>query len=210
MLLLCFIVEVFVFTGIIQEQGFVATIEQIGDARRFEVRCKGYFSGLGVGASVAHNGVCLTLERHTDDCGWVTAIAETLQKTNLGQLKVGNKVNLELPCTADSFLGGHLVQGHVDSMSEVLEVVNRETGCEFWLKLDESVARFFVYKGSVTLDGVSLTVAELEKDRFKVAIIPETLHKTNLSDWQPRTKVNVEVDVIGRYVERLLKPHMPA
>ncbi len=192
------------FTGIIQHKGTVARIQPVGDAKTFWIDAGELAASLRCKDSLAVNGVCLTVEANSGAQVQLTAIHQTLGATNLGDLVQGASVNLETAATLNTFLGGHMVMGHVDGTIEVREVLGRQTGCEVILSLPESLRRYVIDKGSVTLDGVSLTVAELMADAIRIALIPETLERTILSDWRPGQRVNLEVDAIGKYVENFL------
>jgi len=159
---------------------------------------------LGIGASLAVSGVCLTLIESSGSDVAVELSPETLRRTTLGGLKQGSKVNLEPAMRVGEVLGGHWVQGHVDATTEVLERVDLEEHCEMTFALPEDLKAFVVEKGSVALDGVSLTIASLEDDRFMVALIPHTLEVTTLSDLRRGDRVNLEVDILAKYVHRAL------
>ena len=190
------------FTGIVEELGIVAAL----DGTRLRVACSTVSQDAHVGASVAVNGVCLTVVERPERALAFDLSEETLQRTALGRLRPGDRVNLERPATPSTRLGGHLVQGHVDGVGSVgsLEPVG-EGGA--WLRVvaPHDVRRYLVEKGSVTVDGVSLTVAALDGDAFAVALIPHTLAVTTFGSARPGDPVNLEVDVIAKYVERLLE-----
>jgi riboflavin synthase len=195
-----------VFTGIVEELGTVVAIEQLSDAARLTVRGAVVTADAQHGASIAVNGVCLTVVDHDGD--WFTAdvMAETLSRSSLGDLRAGSPVNLERPVRLSDRLGGHLVQGHVDG---VACIVARDAG-EHWevvrIELPAGLARYVVEKGSITVDGVSLTVSGVGLDWFEVSLIPTTLALTTLGRKSPGEPVNLEVDVVAKYVERLLTP----
>ncbi|MFJ3823967.1 riboflavin synthase [Streptomyces nodosus] len=192
------------FTGIVEELGEVTAVENLGDASRFRLRGPVVTEGAGHGDSIAVNGVCLTVVEHEGDEFTADVMAETLNRSSLGALTVGSRVNLERPTAVGARLGGHIVQGHVDGTGTVLE---REPS-EHWelvtLSLPAELSRYVVEKGSITVDGISLTVVEAGSDRFTVSLIPTTLALTTLGIKQPGDPVNLEVDVIAKYVERLL------
>jgi riboflavin synthase len=212
------------FTGIIEELGTVAAVERQSDAVRLTVRAPEVLAGTALGDSISVNGCCLTVvstgstdgetgstdgETGSTDGGstdlWTADVmAETLAKTALGTLEPGDRVNLERAATLGSRLGGHLVQGHVDAVGHV---VRREPG-EHWdlvtFSMPRDLAPYLVDKGSITVDGVSLTVVEAHDDGFTVSLIPETLRRTTLGFREPGDMVNLEVDVIGKYVARQL------
>ena len=192
------------FTGIVEELG---TVEAGADAAgRFSVRCSLVLSDLTPGASVAVNGVCLTaVEIRTD--GFSADLApETLQRTNLGDLRAGDRVNLERPLMLQTRLSGHIVQGHVDGTG-VLEAL-RELGDGNWeleVRAPGELDRFLVYKGSIAIDGISLTIASVTEGLVRVAIIPHTYEFTNLGSRKAGDRVNVECDVLAKHVDKLLK-----
>jgi riboflavin synthase len=192
------------FTGIVEELGRVAQIDVSTESAVLRLVGPLVTSDARPGDSIAVNGVCLTVTSVADGAFTADVMAETLNRSSLGNLRVGSPVNLERPVTLASRLGGHLVQGHVDATAQVLA----RTPGEHWelvqLTLPSAVARYVVEKGSITVDGVSLTVAGLGADSFTVSLIPTTLELTTLGSVQPGAVVNLEVDVIAKYVERLL------
>ncbi len=196
------------FTGIVEELGVVEAVEEQGDAVRLTVRGPHVVVDAGLGDSIAVNGCCLTVAERDQETFTADVMRETLQKTSLGVLKPGAKVNLERAVTAAKRLGGHIVQGHVDGTGSVL----RREPSEHWevvsVSLPREIARYLVPKGSITVDGISLTVVDVidgEEPSFTVSLIPETLARTTLGFKQPGDPVNLEVDVIAKYVERLLE-----
>jgi riboflavin synthase len=193
-----------VFTGIVEELGEVTAVENLGDASRFRLRGPVVTQGAKHGDSIAVNGVCLTVVEHEDD--WFTAdvMAETLDRSSLGALTVGSRVNLERPMAVGERLGGHIVQGHVDGTGQVIERKPSENWEIVKISLPADLTRYVVEKGSITVDGISLTVVEAGTDHFTVSLIPTTLDLTTLGRKQPGDPVNLEVDVIAKYVERLL------
>jgi riboflavin synthase len=196
---------VIVFTGLIEDVGTVAELETDGDGARLRIASR-LGSELEAGDSVAVNGVCLTAVE-ADRAGFVTeAMNQTLGLTSLGALQQGDRVNLELAVLAGARLGGHFVQGHVDGTAEVTEADDDGFARRLRLRIDPGLARFVVEQGSVTLDGVSLTVSALGDDWLEVSLIPETLLRTNLGDAEPGRRLNVECDLVGKYVQRLMAP----
>jgi len=161
-----------------------------------------------IGASVAVNGVCLTVVETEGPVFYADVVAETLKRTNLGELKAGDAVNLELPLTPSALLDGHLVQGHVDATAEVREVRSGELGREVTIELPQGLARYVAEKGSIAVDVVSLTVMAVDDGRneFTIAYIPHTLEQTAAGAYREGTRVNLEVDVVARYLERLVRP----
>jgi len=196
---------VIVFTGLIAALGDVAEVRERPDGALVSVRTE-LARELSTGDSIAVNGVCLSASQLDDDGGGFGAdvMRETLTRTSLGSLQPRSRVNLELPLRASDRLGGHVVQGHVDGVGRVADV--REDGFARVITVETApeVLRYVAAKGSIAVDGVSLTVVAVDDDRFSVALIPETLQRTNLGSVRPGTTVNLEVDVIAKYVERLV------
>ncbi|MFE3993332.1 riboflavin synthase [Streptomyces goshikiensis] len=192
------------FTGIVEELGEVTAVEQLAEASRFRLRGPVVTDGAKHGDSIAVNGVCLTVVESTDGEFTADVMQETLNRSSLGTLAQGSRVNLERPMALGGRLGGHLVQGHVDGTGEILS----RTPSEHWelvkVALPGHLARYVVEKGSITVDGVSLTVVEAAADHFTISLIPTTLALTTLGIKQPGDPVNLEVDVLAKYVERLL------
>ncbi|MGR8011692.1 riboflavin synthase [Streptomyces hypolithicus] len=192
------------FTGIVEELGEVTAVENLGDASRFRLRGPLVTEDVKHGDSIAVNGVCLTVVDFGDGEFTADVMAETLLRSSLGALAVGSRVNLERPMALGGRLGGHLVQGHVDGAGTI---VRREPS-EHWeivkISLPAGLARYVVEKGSITVDGVSLTVVEAADDYFTISLIPTTLALTTLGIKQAGDPVNLEVDVLAKYVERLL------
>jgi riboflavin synthase len=200
------------FTGIIEGQGTVAGLRVAADGRAAELRVDAPWldGGLAVGDSVAVNGCCLTVTRAGSGGFAADLVAETLRRTALGRLRPGEAVNLERPLAADGRLGGHVVQGHVDGLGRVLARDRVGEGAELRVGIDRELARYVVVKGSIAVDGVSLTVAGAGDDWFSVALVPHTLAVTTLGGREPGDQVQLEVDVLAKYVERLLGPLLPA
>jgi riboflavin synthase len=195
-----------VFTGIVEELGEVTAVENLGDSSRFRLRGPVVTEGARHGDSIAVNGVCLTVVEHEGDEFTADVMAETLSRSSLGALAVGSRVNLERPTAVGARLGGHIVQGHVDGTGTVLERRPSDNWELVTVSLPDHLARYVVEKGSITVDGISLTVVEVGADRFTVSLIPTTLALTTLGLKQPGDPVNLEVDIIAKYVERLLAP----
>ena len=195
------------FSGIIEEFATVVAIKKDRDNIDLTLRCS-FVGELGIDQSVAHNGVCLTVVGIADGCYTVTAMKETLDRSNLGLLKVGDKVNVERSMLMNGRLDGHIVQGHVDQTARctAMEDANGSTYFTFEYDADRQMARngyFTVDKGSVTVNGVSLTVCNPSQNAFQVAIIPYTLEHTNFCDIRVGTVVNIEFDILGKYIARL-------
>jgi riboflavin synthase len=193
------------FTGIVQTSGKIAELKELGDALQMRIFAENYFSSSKKGDSVANDGVCLTIESCTGSEAVFTLIRQTVNNTSFGKAKIGDLVNLELPCRPDSLMGGHFVMGHIDSTATVKQIVKIETGMEIDLEIPENLSKYVIHRGSITLNGISLTVAEKPASNIiRVAIIPETIRVTNINQWQQGSLVNVEVDMMGKYVENFL------
>jgi riboflavin synthase len=193
------------FTGIVEELGRIRTLDRNEGGARIEIAATTVLDDAVLGASIAVNGCCLTVVELGDGWWAADAVTETLVRTSLGRLQVGDPVNLERPLRLSDRLGGHLVQGHVDGVGELIDrapLPDGSTRMRFWLPAH--LLRYIVEKGSITIDGISLTVAALHEDGFDVAVIPHTLAVTNLGAKEPGGQVNLEVDVLAKYVERLL------
>ncbi|MGI5400331.1 riboflavin synthase [Streptomyces sp. CA-135486] len=194
------------FTGIVEELGEVTAVENLGDSSRFRLRGPLVTEGAKHGDSIAVNGVCLTVVDFGDGEFTADVMAETLNRSSLGALQEGSRVNLERPMAVGDRLGGHIVQGHVDNVGTVLERKPSENWEIVKISLPADLTRYVVEKGSITVDGVSLTVVDAGPDYFTISLIPTTLALTTLGIKQPGDPVNLEVDVIAKYVERLLGP----
>ena len=192
------------FTGIIEELGRVRSIEERGENARIVIDARVVTEGTGHGDSIAVNGVCLTALDIHDDSFAADVSSETLLRSTLGSLKPGAPVNLERAVTLATRLGGHMVQGHVDVRGQFMSVEDHGESWTVRIGFPPEIARYLVFKGSVAVEGISLTIANLGENYFEIAIIPKTWDVTNLSHLRPGDGVNLEVDVIGKYVERLL------
>ncbi len=192
------------FTGIIEELGSVRSIEERGENARIVIAARVVTEGTNHGDSISVNGVCLTALDIQPDSFAADVSRETLLRSTLGNLKPGAPVNLERAVTPATRLGGHIVQGHVDARGQFAGVEDHGDSWTVRLTFPKEIARYLVFKGSVAVEGISLTIAALADDYFEVAIIPKTWEVTNLSRLKPGDDVNLEVDVIGKYVERML------
>ena len=192
------------FTGIIREVGRVVSAEQRQGGLALVVEAPGTAATLSTGDSISIDGVCLTAEAVEGARVGLHAVPETLARTTFGRLREGTAVNVEPALRAGEPLGGHYVQGHVDAVGRIQSVEAEGEGLRVFVEAPPDVLRYLVEKGSITVDGVSLTVAELAEDAFAVALVPHTLEATTLSDLEPERAVNLEVDVLAKYVERLL------
>ena len=192
------------FTGIVEELGEVTAVEQLDDASRFRLRGPVVTEGAKHGDSIAVNGVCLTVVDLGEYEFTADVMAETLNRSSLGALTTGSRVNLERPMALGGRLGGHIVQGHVDGTGRILERRPSENWEVVKISLPAALTRYVVEKGSITVDGVSLTVVSSSPTGFTVSLIPETLARTTLGRRQPGDRVNLEVDVLAKHVEKLL------
>ena len=196
------------FTGIVEELGTVRAVDQLGDAARVRIHAPGLTTGMRPGDSLAVNGVCLTVTAHEDEVIDADVMAQTLALTGIGGLKDGDRVNLERAMPADGRFGGHHVQGHVDATGTVLAREESEHWDVVTVSIPEHLSRYVVAQGSITVDGVSLTVVDVGTDQFRDSLIPETLARTTLSVRAVGDTVNLEVDILAKYVERLVAVHL--
>ena len=198
------------FTGLVEATGTVVDVAQEPDGVRLTVASEAVAPQLSEGDSVTVNGVCLTATR-VDAGGFAADVmAETLRRSSLGPLEPGSEVNLELALRAADRLGGHIVQGHVDGVGEVESVTPEGIAHTVRIAAGPEILRYVVEKGSIAVDGVSLTVAGVDRDAFVVGLIPETLDRTTLGSLAPGRRVNLEVDILAKYVEKLLSPSVEA
>jgi riboflavin synthase len=192
------------FTGIIEELGKIAALEKHGEGAKIKITARLVNGNTNEGDSIAVNGVCLTALEITPTSFSADVSQETLNRSTLGKLKNGSVVNLERAVTPTTRLGGHIVQGHVDARGKFLSAVREG---DFWtvcISFPKEIGQYLVYKGSISVEGISLTIANLTDDHFEIAIIPKTWELTNLSTLKPGDEVNLEADVIAKYVERIL------
>jgi riboflavin synthase len=192
------------FTGLVQDLGKIAGADRSADGARVTIETA-LATELQEGDSVAVNGICLTATAVADGEFAADVMNETLTRTSLAAAEPGTGVNLELPLRPSDRLGGHVVQGHVDGLATIAEVADDGFSRRVRIEADSDLLRFVVLKGSIAVDGVSLTVADLDRSSFTVSLIPESIARTNLGAAQPGTKVNLEVDVLAKYVERLIR-----
>jgi len=191
------------FTGLIADIGSVSELQRDDAGARLRIATR-LADQLGEGDSIAVNGVCLTASDVRDASFGADAMGETLMRSSLGELQAGAPVNLELPLRAEDRLGGHVVQGHVDGTGTVARITEQGIARVLEIDIDAPLGRYLVEKGSVALDGVSLTVSALHERGFAVSLIPETLRRTTLGGLSPGARVNIEVDVLAKHVERLM------
>ncbi len=191
------------FTGIMEEIGIIESIKSIGDGIRISVDAPKSSKELKVNDSVAINGVCQTVILKSKDTFEVEAVEETLKKTTLGSLQSQKKVNIELAMRLNERLGGHLVLGHVDTVGEIIEIVKRKNSWLYQIKYPKEFRKYTVPVGSIAIDGVSLTISELNDNNAIVSVIPHTMSNTIFPSYKVGTKVNLEFDIIGKYIERI-------
>jgi riboflavin synthase len=192
------------FTGIIEELGRVREVEKRGEDARIVIEARTVTGDSRDGDSISVNGVCLTALEVTPDSFAADVSRETLLRSTLGSLAAGSAVNLERAVTPATRLGGHIVQGHVDARGKFLGAENHRESWTFRIAYPKEIARYLVFKGSVAVEGISLTIANLTDEYFEIAVIPKTWQVTNFSQLKPGDEVNLEVDVIAKYVERIL------
>jgi riboflavin synthase len=196
-----------VFTGIVEEVGRITRIEQRGENRRITIMAKHTPKELGTGHSVAVSGVCLTALDIKPDSFCADLAPETWARTSFSRIREGALVNLELPMKADGRFGGHIVQGHVDGVGKLLSLERIDNSDNWWLHIEipEEIEKYTVFKGSISIEGISLTVARLDHSRCTIAIIPHTVEMTNLNSLKPGDPVNLEADLIAKYVEKMMQ-----
>ena len=197
------------FTGIIEEIGTVDAIRKGARSAVLVIRGNKIFSDLKIGDSVATNGVCLTATEITGKTFSADVMNETLSRSTLGKLRPGSPVNLERAMAADGRFGGHMVAGHVDGTGKILHIRRDDNAIWYTILADPEIMRYIVEKGSIAIDGISLTVAAVDNTSFSVSTIPHTVSQTNLHQRRRGDPVNLETDIIGKYVEKLLRPEKP-
>jgi len=193
------------FTGLVEEIGVISAIQESGDGRKIRIRCKKLLEDIKVKESISVGSICLTVVGVGKDYFEVNVISETIMRSNIGQYSKGDKVNLEGALMLSDRLGGHIVQGHVDGVATVKSHERGDTGSLLIIDIPEELRKYVVEKGSITLDGISLTVASLNGAELTVALIPHTLETTTMSETEPGDSLNVEVDVLAKYVENMIK-----
>ena len=189
------------FSGIIEEIGVIKKIESLPESKIFTISCKKVLEGCSIGDSLSINGVCLTVTKKSNDMFDVDIINETLKRTNLGSIKENSKVNLERSLMYNQRISGHLVQGHVDGLAKVYNINITNEWTEMELLIDSDFRRYCIQKGSIAIDGVSLTIAEMTSSGIKIALIPHTLKNTILSEYKIDQDINIELDMVGKYIE---------
>lgn len=192
------------FTGIVEEIGSLKEISIGSGLGNIEIECNKVLEETKIGDSIAVNGVCLTVNKINSNSFVADIMGETLDRTNLGRLKDGNKVNLERALKVSDRLGGHIVSGHVDGKGQVLSIDKKDDGTWFTISADKEILKYIILKGSITIDGISLTVAYVDNEVFKVSIIPHTLKNTILAQKIQGSYVNLENDIMGKYIEKFM------
>ena len=194
------------FTGIIEEVGTIKQIARGAHSATLTIRAQTVLEETKIGDSIAVNGICLTVTRLSSDGFSADVMHETLNRSALAQLSIGSAVNLERAMPANGRFGGHIVSGHVDGIGYIAQIRRDDTAIWYTIHADPTLLRYVVKKGSITIDGISLTVAALDRKGFSVSTIPHTVSQTNLQQRREGDAVNLETDIIGKYIERLLHP----
>ena len=192
------------FTGIVEELGNISKIKKTDTGKKFTITAKSIMDDLKVGDSVSVNGVCLTVTTYDESSFNLDLVKETLKKSNLGDLKTENFVNLERAITLSTRLGGHILQGHVETVGVIMDKVPSGDGTTLSVGIDPGFMRYCISKGSIALDGVSLTITSMSENIIKIALIPHTLEMTTLGLKDVGDSLNIETDIIGKYIERLM------
>ncbi len=193
------------FTGLVEETGKLEDKIKTGEGLQFHFSAKKVMDDLDIGSSISVNGVCLTVVKKDSEHFSVDAIEETLKKTNLSSLKIGDRVNLERPLKADARLGGHFVLGHVDTTGKIIDIKELSNSHFVTISYPKEFKNYLIFVGSISIDGVSMTVAQLNDETFSVGIIPHTWHETIFSSKKKGDYVNLEFDVLGKYVEKIMQ-----
>ncbi|WP_294378049.1 riboflavin synthase [uncultured Clostridium sp.] len=190
------------FTGIIEEVGSLKELKIGSGFGNIEIMCSKVLEETQIGDSIAVNGVCLTVNKLKDNSFIADIMGETLERTNLGNLKEGQNVNLERALKVSDRLGGHIVSGHIDGKGKIVSIEKKEDGTWFTIKAGREILKYIIFKGSIAIDGISLTVAYVDDETFKVSVIPHTLENTILSFKKEGSDVNLENDLVGKYIEK--------
>lgn len=197
------------FTGLVEEVGALAEIRPAGNAVHLKIKSSKVLDGVQLGDSIAVNGICLTVTAYDKTSFTVDVVPETMRRTTLHELSAGSPVNLERAMQMGGRFGGHIVSGHIDGVGRMISIAEEDIAKVVRISAPPNVLRYVVEKGSITIDGVSLTVMDVDSESFRVSIIPHTWQVTVLRHRRVGSTVNLEVDIIGKYVERLLGPHLP-
>ena len=198
------------FTGIVEETGLIKNLSIMGSSGTIAIKAKKVLENTKIGDSIAVNGICLTVTRITEDGFTADVMAETVRRSSLSECKNGDRVNLERAMAADGRFGGHIVSGHIDGTGTITSMVREENAIWVTIKAAPGVMYYIVEKGSICIDGISLTVAAVSDDEFKVSVIPHTGEETTLLKKSPDNLVNLENDVVGKYIERFVTKEKPA
>ncbi|HGO5814884.1 TPA: riboflavin synthase [Mannheimia haemolytica] len=197
------------FTGIIEEVGQIAQIKKQGEFAVVTVKAKKILTDVHLGDSIAVNGVCLTVTSFTQEQFTADVMSETLKRTSLGELSINSPVNLERAMAANGRFGGHIVSGHIDGTGVVAEITPADNSTWYRIKAEPKLMRYIIEKGSITIDGISLTVVDVDAESFRVSIIPHTIKETNLGTKKIGSLVNLENDIVGKYIEQFLLKKEP-
>lgn len=192
------------FTGIIEEIGEVRSISNVGNARRIAIKADKIFSDMKIGCSIAVNGICLTVTNWQDNIFYADVMPETMRSSAFKSLNVGSKLNLERAMPANGRFDGHIVAGHIDGIANLVKKHQEDNSIIFTFETTKEIAKYIVYKGSVAINGISLTVSNVEGESFSVSLIPHSLTKTTMQYLKKGDIVNIETDVLGRYIEKFL------
>ncbi|NFG59796.1 riboflavin synthase [Clostridium botulinum] len=192
------------FTGIVEEVGSLEKLTLGGGFGVIEIRANKVLENTKIGDSIASNGVCLTVLDMTKSSFKANVMGETLEKSSLGSLKSGNKINLERAMKLEDRFGGHIVSGHIDGLGKITDIEKKVDGTWFTISASKEILKYIIYKGSIAIDGISLTVAYVDDEKFKVSVIPHTLENTILCEKKVQSVVNLECDVVGKYIEKLV------
>lgn len=192
------------FTGIVEEVGSLEKLTLGGGFGVIEIRANKVLENTKIGDSIASNGVCLTVLEMTKSSFKANVMGETLEKSSLGSLKSGNKINLERAIKLEDRFGGHIVSGHIDGVGKITDIEKKVDGIWFTISASKEILKYIIYKGSIAIDGISLTVAYVDDEKFKVSVIPHTLENTILYEKKVQSVINLECDVVGKYIEKLV------
>lgn len=192
------------FTGIVEEVGSLEKLTLGGGFGVIEIRANKVLENTKIGDSIASNGVCLTVLEMTKSSFKANVMGETLEKSSLGSLKSGNKINLERAMKLEDRFGGHIVSGHIDGVGKITDIEKKVDGTWFTISASKEILKYIIYKGSIAIDGISLTVAYVDGEKFKVSVIPHTLESTILYEKKVQSVINLECDVVGKYIEKLV------